>query len=320
MREVKVSGDELAARVERFGNLLRSGDDSAATREVARKLYELLLRPHERRLSRVQALDVVLDGALAELPVAMLVDDESRLVVERRSVRFLATSALSAGAPARKKSPQSVPLLVGSPSWNAEDFPGLEAMRWSDEEIRRIRETYPRAAVLSGRAASKDALLRAVARHDVFHFAGHSRVVVERPSASHLVLASGPGGFDAGVLYAREIATLPLRHLRLAVLSSCGRASGSAGSVGSAGDANGLALAFLDAGAQGVVSGLWEVEDASTAQLMTRLHAELAQGVPPEEALRRAQLAVIAGGHGDARARAVAAAFTVHVRDVPWGT
>lgn len=317
LREGAVAGAELASRVERFADLLRSGDDSTAARQVAQQLYALLLRPHEPRLSWVRALDVVLDGALAEVPVAMLVDDESRLVIERRSVRYLAASVQRGPAPAFEKSSSTVPLLVGDPSWNAHDFPGLEALRWSDEEIRRLRETYPNAAVLTGRAASKDALVRAVARHDVLHFAGHARVVTERPSVSHLVLASGSGDFDTGLLYAREIAALPLRHLRLAVLSSCGRASGSAGS---AGEANGLALAFLDAGAQVVVSGLWEVDDASTAQLMTRLHAELAQGVPPEEALRRAQLAVIGGGDRDGRARSVAAAFTMHVRDVPWGT
>lgn len=316
LREVAAGDEEIAPRVMRFVDLLRSGDDSAAARDVGQQLYALLLRPHAARLSQVTALDVGLDGVLAELPVAMLVDEASRLVIERRSVRYLAASASSAGASVRETSPPSVPLLVGSPAWNEADFPGLEALRWSDEEIRRLGEMYPMAAVLTGRAATKDALVRAVARHDVLHFAGHARVVAERPSASHLVLASGSGGFDAGVLYAHEIAALPLRRLQLAVLSACGRASGG---PGNAGDANGLALAFLDAGAHGVVSGLWEVDDASTAQLMTRLHAELAQGVVPEEALRRAQLSVIAGGDRDRRARAVAAAFTVHVRDLPWG-
>ena len=55
----------------------------------------------------------------------------------------------------------------------------------------------------------------------------------------------------------------------------------------------GFAWAFLEAGAQNVVAGLWEVDDASTAKLMERMYAQLRGGATPQQALRTAKLAML---------------------------
>ncbi|HSR41647.1 MAG TPA: CHAT domain-containing protein, partial [Longimicrobiales bacterium] len=95
-----------------------------------------------------------------------------------------------------------------------------------------------------------------------------------------------------GLLYARRIRTLPLDGT-LVVLSACetgaGRLAGGEGVLS-------LGRAFLQAGASGVVVTHWPVGPA-TADLMGELHRALADGTPPAEALRRAQLALLAGGH-----------------------
>jgi CHAT domain-containing protein len=52
----------------------------------------------------------------------------------------------------------------------------------------------------------------------------------------------------------------------------------------------GLARAWHQAGASNVVMSLWNVGDASTAQLMTRFAAAL-RAYPPDHALRQAMLA-----------------------------
>ena len=52
----------------------------------------------------------------------------------------------------------------------------------------------------------------------------------------------------------------------------------------------GLSWAFLRAGAHNVIGALWEVSDASTANLTDRLYDGLAQGQPPDAALRSAKL------------------------------
>jgi CHAT domain-containing protein len=55
----------------------------------------------------------------------------------------------------------------------------------------------------------------------------------------------------------------------------------------------GLPQAFLEAGAQRVLVSLWQVEEESTAELMTQFYRRLlGRGFPPGKALREAQRAV----------------------------
>ena len=55
----------------------------------------------------------------------------------------------------------------------------------------------------------------------------------------------------------------------------------------------GLTWSFLRAGAREVIAALWEVDDASTPQLMDQVYSEMHKGVPPETALRDAKLAFL---------------------------
>ena len=102
------------------------------------------------------------------------------------------------------------------------------------------------------------------------------------PLDSAIILS--PHG-DTYKLYARDIARLPI-HANLVTLSACR----SAGSRTYAGEGLvGFAWAFLEAGAQNVVAGLWEVDDASTAKLMEAMYAQLRRGATPQQALRTAK-------------------------------
>src|SRR6185312_12387231 len=58
----------------------------------------------------------------------------------------------------------------------------------------------------------------------------------------------------------------------------------------------GLQRAFHQAGVRNVVASLWSVDDAQTRLLMIRFYARLwKQGLPPQEALRQAQLSLLRG-------------------------
>ena len=57
----------------------------------------------------------------------------------------------------------------------------------------------------------------------------------------------------------------------------------------------GLTRAFQYAGARTVLASLWRVADESTAELMVRFYRGLIEGLPKDEALRQAQLALAAG-------------------------
>ncbi len=86
------------------------------------------------------------------------------------------------------------------------------------------------------------------------------------------------------------------RNLRLnaslVTLSACDTGVGPVGEEGVANIVN----AFIEAGAQSVVSTLWELEDHATAHLMTVFYAHLGHHEDKADALRQAQLEMLNSG------------------------
>ncbi len=93
-----------------------------------------------------------------------------------------------------------------------------------------------------------------------------------------------------GVLTALEVLDLNLTGTRLAILSAC---ETGLGEIHEGEGVYGLRRAFQEAGAQSVVSSLWEVSDAGTQTLMSALYKRLLAGQSPHEALREAQLEML---------------------------
>jgi CHAT domain-containing protein len=113
--------------------------------------------------------------------------------------------------------------------------------------------------------------------------------------------AEGMAAGDGSILTAEMIASLPLEHLELVVLSACETGLGEvAGGEG----VYGLQRAFHMAGAQTTVASLWQVDDEITQELLTRFFDNLwHKGMGRLEALRQAQLAVRRGEGNRAQPR-----------------
>ena len=106
------------------------------------------------------------------------------------------------------------------------------------------------------RAAFRDRLVQG--DYDILHFAGHAYLEAGQPDASALRFADG-------VLPAGEVLALPWKAPPyLVVNSACesGRAAGGQRLVAGDSQANGLAAAFLAAGAHAYAGYFWPVTDA----------------------------------------------------------
>ena len=157
-------------------------------------------------------------------------------------------------------------------------------------EAGEIAEYAPQKTILSlGANASREKFLRGdFASYQILHFATHGFLNQQNPDLSGLVLSL----YDEkrqpqnGFLRVIDLYSLHL-NADLVVLSACqtglGKDVDGEGIVG-------LTRGFMYAGASSVVSSLWKVEDAATAELMKRFYrAMIIDRQTPSAALRTAQ-------------------------------
>ena len=168
---------------------------------------------------------------------------------------------------------------------------GLPRLLGSGDEVRAVARYTSDARVWLGAAASESEFKRASLRGvQLLHLATHA--LVDEGRASRTAIALAPGDGEDGFLSLGELAALEL-DAALVVLSACRSAGGML--VGGEG-IQGLATAFLQAGARAVVATGWEIGDRGAVQLVDDLYGALADGQPVDEALRTAKLAAIRRG------------------------
>ena len=130
-----------------------------------------------------------------------------------------------------------------------------------------------------------------LSQYNVIHLALHGYVDPEISDRSALVFAPENPAKNDGLLQVREIRNLRL-NADLVTLSACDTGVGPVGEEG----VENIVNAFVEAGAQSVVSTLWEVEDHATAQLMANFYEHLGRHEGKAEALRQAQLEMLKSG------------------------
>jgi CHAT domain-containing protein len=170
-------------------------------------------------------------------------------------------------------------LVVGDPDLSRDPkwlFPSLPGARSEASEVGRLLGV----PVLLGPAATRTAVTAAISRPDgldLIYLATHAITDPENPQDGSFVALAG------GHLYTRDIEKTKLKGRPLVVLSACETGRGKAFDGG----IFGMALAWHYAGADSVVTSLWNVNDAATRDLMVDF-MNLVQTVPPSRALAEA--------------------------------
>lgn len=283
----------------------------------AASLYDLLLKPAEKRIERAERILISADGPLHLLPWAAL-RRRGQYLAEWRPIHLIASST-AYGEARRDRRPAGDPgawrlVAFGDPRYptssgaTGEAFAdsevrsalrrglNLEPLPAARDEIRAIAELFPGAEVYLGEEATEERAKQAASRADLLHLAGHGLIDERFPLDSALALAIPrqlAEGQDNGLLQAWEVFENVRLDAHLVTLSACDTALGS--EMGGEGIL-GLTRAFQFAGARSVLASLWSVSDVSTATLMKRFYTHLRQGKTKDEALRSAQLDLIRSG------------------------
>jgi len=185
----------------------------------------------------------------------------------------------------RFTAPPKMLLLIGNP--HAPEY--YSPLAHAGEEMRLIQDQFrpEQETIIAGADATPAAYFRTKPEnYALIHFVAHG--TTSRASALDSAVVLSEDGKSHN-LYARDIAGTPLRA-RLVTISACDSAGNR---IYSSEGLVGLSWAFLRAGAQKVIAALWEVNDASTPQLMNRMYAAIAAGEEPAAALRAAKLSLL---------------------------
>jgi CHAT domain-containing protein len=292
--DVAIRRDSLAALVEAYVEEL--GNPQTDTTSARARLFEHLVRPLSRELSDKHVVFVVGDRELGRLSFAALWNRTTRqFLIETHEIRALPTASWIAARvrtdSATKRSNATLhALIAGTPDGGAAGS-GIPVLQGAADETRRIGAIYSKRRMVSGAEATRQRLMELLPQADLFHFAGHAVTNDAQPELSFLAVAPTAG--DDGTLPAWEIGRLRLSNLKLVVLAACRSLTPR---PSHAGPIAGLAYSFVRAGASAAISSLWDVNDETTADLLTDFHAQFAAGVHPATALRESQLRSLRSG------------------------
>jgi tetratricopeptide (TPR) repeat protein len=243
------------------------------------ELFEILIRPSSAMIDKATDLIVVADPQLERVSFAALYDGQRKIhLIERISVAMATSAAALVSAEA------SVPRAIVAVALPAGEHEDTRALPGALNEINEIAPLYPQARILQQGNATFAAVHSALQHDGVLHLAGHT---TRDGDDTALRLAGGERATWT------KIAASPLNRRNIIVLAACETLRGSTSPhVRSLS----LGAAFVAAGAESVIGTLTPIPDAEAQPLFLSIHRQLAAGVWPAEAVRRAQLEALANG------------------------
>lgn len=294
---------------------------------AARKVYDILISPFEAKIG-TKTLILVPDGILTRLPFEMLVGgegEETFFLLERHPVKYVQSASVLAllRTPYNGERPSDRFIGFGDPVYDYESYragrpekeegfkgPGrtlseemtrtrfagaggrLGRLKGSGDEIRAIEGIFRQVkrdeqGLL--RLAAREASAKAEDMHEYgyIHFSAHGIV---DPRFQAIVLSQIPGDKEDGFLTLGELMNCRY-NAHLVVLSACRTGLGA---MERGEGITGLMRAVMYAGSRAAVVSLWAVSDLGTKELMSRFYENMIRkGLPREEALRRAKLALL---------------------------
>jgi len=268
-------------------------------------LYTELL-PDAHELEAARTVVAVPDGTLNTIPFGALVDRDGKYLVATKTIINTPSATVLNLLRTRQSNGNRLPYLgvaawtqtQDKRSWAAREITGPERSELvplpeSEREIKDAAHLLPPPdkLLIAPEATRTNFLRQPLADYDVLHLSLHGYADMEFPDRSALMFLSVPKLNDSGFLRARDIRQLHL-NARLVTLSACKTGLGPVDQTG----VDAIVNAFIEAGAQTVVSSLREVDDRPGRKLMDSFYRHLAAGDGRAEALRQAELEFVNSG------------------------
>lgn len=279
---------KLRVAIGDYRRAIEARDPAAAAK--AKGIYDLIFKPVDAELKAAKVKNVMLslDESLRYLPFAALHDGKDWLVQRYAFSSFRDLDDLGID---QSEGAKWTVAGFGASKGSGE----LSALPAVVEELATIVSENGDAGALPGivqldEKFSRETLAGALKEdYKVIHIASHFALNPTNADQSFLLTGSG----DPVKL--SEFAGLEFMNADLLALSACQTAVSAAGADGS--EVDSIAEVAQKSGAPSVLASLWKVADSSTAKLMSSFYrAKSGAAVSKGDALRTAQLAMIAGG------------------------
>lgn len=248
-------------------------------RDSGRSLYKKIFEPLEPMIT-IKNVTIVPHGALHYVPFNALITDKGYLL-DTYAIRVLPSASVLQFLQTKRGGQPGELIAFGNPDLND---PKLD-LPFAQSEALAITKGNPKAKVLLRKQASKTAVKKFSDQFRYVHFACHGIFNPDKPLESGLMLSKDDQ--NDGMLTVNELYDMRL-NADLVTLSACETALGK---VSNGDDVVGFTRGFLYAGANSIVSSLWEVTDEATSILMQELYKNL-KDMDKRTALRLAQLKV----------------------------
>lgn len=296
---------QIQASAQDFLSVVKSNQ---SWEEQARSAYSAILGPVPH-ITSFNRLIIIPDGILHLIPFDALISPSGKLVGETAVTDF-APSAVSDVLLKRRNEAAGSNAFLGiggaiydqsgaKPFTLAKNLRGpyldtdlskLTNLPGSREEVQSaaaiLKGTYIKSTLQVGTDATEFAFTHAaLPSYQIIHMAIHAVANQDDPSRAALIFPPDPKHGDDGLLGPSDIAGLRF-GARVVVLSACNTAVGRL--QGQVGVAN-LARAFLQSGADSVISTLWPVDDVHSLFLMKAFYRHLSAGDSAATALASAK-------------------------------
>ncbi|WP_244140155.1 CHAT domain-containing protein [Caballeronia sp. BCC1704] len=277
-----IARHDMTLAVSDFRNAIIRGKPQAIT--YGTRLDALLIEPLGLRDG--ERLIVVPNGALHYMPFQALKNARGFLI-QRHAISLAPSASVAVQLVRRQQHIASDLVAFGNPRIGPDyELPSAES------EVRAIGPLFARNSTFVRGDVTRKAFDDNAPAGRIVHVATHAQADTIDPLHSRVLLAPSSQPADGpDPLLAADIYNLKLDAVALVTLSACETALGR---VGRGDEIMGFTRAFFYAGASALLVSMWPVADESTELTMRTFYGSLTKGEQAIDAMRDAQLAVLA--------------------------
>ncbi len=261
-------------------------------------MYENLIRPVEDQLDGKKKIIIIPDEEIAWLPFdAFLKSKPSPDQTDFEGLHYLINdytfsyryfSSLNAGK--EQKYGRGVSVYAFAPGYAEGTSNGKrqEYLQGAESEIEAIFKLF-NGKKFTGPTATEANFRESLKSPAIFHLAMHSLSDSSDSRYSYMLFDTGTDSSDDSRLYNYEISISRISS-PMVVLSACNSGSGT---LYHGEGLMSMARGFILAGASSVIKTSWEVNDETSAAIISRFYFHLSKGKPKDEAMRLAKIEYI---------------------------